>query len=320
MTASRDSYPIPGTLNVALALGASGTCAALLFGASHAASWPGRLGYAVAFSFVANTVFSLLHEAVHRTLHRNRLVNEAVGMVAAALFPTSLTFQRICHLGHHRRNRTDAEMFEMYGPGDNRFLKALQMYGILTGFYWTLAPLGCVLFLVAPGLFALPKRATAVEVRQTGLAAMLSGFEGDIPGARIRLEVLFAAAFQALLFLALGLTFAGWLTCYWAFALNWGALQYADHAWTIRDIRNGAWNLRVNPIVRALFLNYHHHLAHHQHPNVPWIHLGRLVDEAAPRPRFLSIYLRMWKGPTPATEPPPSRIEPGFAAVLDAQR
>ncbi len=48
----------------------------------------------------------------------------------------------------------------------------------------------------------------------------------------------------------------------------WGL---ADHAFSPRDVVNGAWNLRVLPWTRALALNYHHHKAHHhgdddQHP------------------------------------------------------
>ena len=68
--------------------------------------------------------------------------------------------------------------------------------------------------------------------------------------------------------------------CYAAFAINWSSLQYTDHAFSKLDVRDGAWNLRVNPSTRLLFLNYHHHLAHHRHPQVPWIHLGRFVDPA----------------------------------------
>lgn len=29
-------------------------------------------------------------------------------------------------------------------------------------------------------------------------------------------------------------------------------------------ISEGMWNLKVNPLVRTLFFNYHHQLAHHQ--------------------------------------------------------
>jgi fatty acid desaturase len=120
----------------------------------------------------------------------------------------------------------------------------------------------------------------------------------------MRLEILLSAAIQLLAWWTLDLTPVGWGACYAAFAVNWSALQYADHAWSDLDVRDGAWNLRVNRVVQYVFLNYHHHLAHHQHPEIPWIHLGKFVDVRAPRPSFLSIYLSMWKGPRPL---PPDR-------------
>ena len=92
--------------------------------------------------------------------------------------------------------------------------------------------------------------------------------------------------------------------CYAAFALNWSSLQYADHAWSELDVKEGAWNLRVNKVVQWLFLNYHHHKAHHQHPDVPWVHLHHHVDFSEPRPSFFRIYLSMWRGPRPMPEDP----------------
>lgn len=113
------------------------------------------------------------------------------------------------------------------------------------------------------------------------------------------MEVLFTAAFQVLLFSMLHLRWSGWLACYAAFAINWSSLQYADHAFSPLDAQTGAWNLRVNPITRLFFLNYHHHLAHHQNPHVPWLHLGRFVGGDVERPAFWRMYLMMWRGPRP---------------------
>jgi fatty acid desaturase len=79
--------------------------------------------------------------------------------------------------------------------------------------------------------------------------------------------------------------------------VNWSALQYADHAFSPLDPKDDAWNLKVNPVVRALFLNYHHHLAHHNAPQVPWLHLPKLVRPDSAQPSFWRIYLRMWRGP-----------------------
>jgi fatty acid desaturase len=289
--------PIPGALNVALAIGAPAVALGLLAVASHTASWGWRIGAAVAFSYVNNTIFALLHEAVHGHLHPNRRINEAIGRVMAAFFPTGLGFQRICHLGHHRRNRSDAEVFDYILPGESRLVKTLQWYGLLTGIYWLALPIGCLVYLLWPGPFSIPAWMRESRVfRETSAQAMVSGFE-SAPERTIRLEILFSLTLQAAFISILDLTMAGWAACYAAFAVNWSSLQYADHAFTERDVRDGAWNLRVNRVVQFLFLNYHHHKAHHQNSQVPWLHLSKYVDVSEYRPSFLRIWLRMWKGP-----------------------
>ncbi|HKO59313.1 MAG TPA: fatty acid desaturase [Thermoanaerobaculia bacterium] len=280
---------IPGALNVALTALAGAACCALLRLASHGAWWQVTLA-AVAFSFANNTMFSLLHESVHGIAHRNRRANEALGIFAAAFFPTSLSLQRLFHLGHHVHNRTEEEQFDYLRPGDRPLLKRAQWYSILTGLYWVFVPLGALAYALWPGFFEKPW----VAARQTGGASVFAFLRGA-PVGRIRLEVLFSIAVQVSLFS----TWQGWLACYAAFAVNWSSLQYADHAFSPLDVRDGAWNLRVNPVTRLLFLNYHHHLAHHQNPHVPWLHLGQFVDERAERPRFWRVWLAMWRGPRP---------------------
>jgi fatty acid desaturase len=303
---SNERLSIPGTLNIALVLVASATACALLWFVSQSTSWVVRGLGAIAFSFVANTLFSLLHEAVHRHLHANATVNEALGILCAAFFPTGLMFQRVVHFGHHRRNRTDWELFDHYQPGVPRYKTLFRLYCLLTGFFWLSAPLGCALYLLLGPLFR-------SHVFMHGICRWY-GFEpmvvdlARVPGWRMRAEIVFTVMFQALLVIALDLTLLGWGLCYVAFALNWCSLQYTDHAWTRRDIVEGASNLRVNRIVQWIFLNYHHHLAHHRHPEVPWIHLPKYVDFAQPRPSFLGTYLRLWRGPTPTDEPPPAAL------------
>ncbi|MBI3299048.1 MAG: fatty acid desaturase [Elusimicrobia bacterium] len=291
--------PVPARLNALLLLAAVSADAGLLWTASHADGWAAPIAAAVAFSFVNNTVFSLLHESVHGILHPRPSINEWGGRVAAAFIPTGLGFQRIFHLGHHRRNRTAVEQFDYYRPGERRWLKAAQWYAILTGLYWAFLPLGAVVYLLWPGCFRrFPLRGDSALAGQTSADAMLGGFD-EAPEAALRLEILFTGLLQAAVFAVLDLSPGGWLLCYAAFAVNWSSLQYADHAWSALDVTEGAWNLSVNPVVKALFLNYHDHLAHHQRPRTPWIHLPKYVDSSRPRPSFLSVYASMWRGPRP---------------------
>lgn len=103
------------------------------------------------------------------------------------------------------------------------------------------------------------------------------------------------------------------------FGFTWSALQYADHAYSVRDIRNGAWNLKVHPITKAFFLNYHDHLAHHQHPNVPWIHLPKFVDPNVEKPAFLAIYLKMWKGLVKLDQNEPAPIDSELDSLIERE-
>ena len=300
MRAVTGTRAIPGTLNVCLLMGTSWVAGWLLHLASHAPTWWQVTLAVLGFSFVNNTIFSLLHESVHGIFHRNRSVNEWAGRSAAAFFPTALTFQRIFHLRHHRNNRTEVEQFDYLRPTDNRLLKYAQWYAILTGLYWMASPLGMLVYLIWPGAFRMKwLRAEDSRVaQQTAADAMLEGFD-NAPTNRIRQEILFTLLVQVALVWLAQATWQGWLLCYAAFAVNWSSLQYADHAWSEFDVREGAWNLRVNKLVQWLFLNYHHHKAHHQHPDVSWLNLSEHVDFTEQRPSFFKIWLSMWRGPRP---------------------
>ena len=291
-------FPIPGRLNIGLALLSAAAFSFLLWLVSHTDNLLLRLLGAVAFSYANNTIFSLLHESAHGVFHSSARLNTLFGRWLAAFFPTAFTLQRFFHLGHHSRNRSTAERFDYIAPGENVLLKNVQWYGILTGLYWLLPPLSCIVYFIAPGAFTsrMLREEEAAWSQQSGAGAMIEHVE-RLPRGVVRLEILFSLLWQAALFRALHLTLAGWLLCYAAFAVNWSSLQYADHAWSPLDAVEGAWNLRVNRLVRWLFLNYHHHRAHHENPKVSWIHLPGLVARGEPRPSFLRIYLSMWRGP-----------------------
>src|SRR6185436_11887165 len=296
--------PVPGKLNIFLALVTIVVTLSMLWIASHTGSALWFIASVIAFAFLNNTVFSLLHEAVHGIFHPNLAVNNWAGRILAAFFPTGFTFQRIAHLGHHRRNRTDAELFDYYKPGDNLLFKYVQWYGILTGIYWLIPPLASLLFLCTP--VPLIKRIMAYSETsdisyQTSADGMLSGYK-NAPFGRIKGEILLTIFIQVAIFYFLDLNLWGWLACYAAFGFNWSSLQYTDHAFAERHVYDGAWNLRVNKIVQYLFLNYHHHKVHHQNPSISWFYLGRYVDDDEFRPTFMEIYLKMWRGPRPLPE------------------
>lgn len=301
---------IPNRRNALILISAGAVNAAALWAASHAAAWWQVALAALVFAFSNNTLFALLHEAVHGVLFTNRRFNRIGGIVAAAWFPTGFLVQRAFHLTHHRNNRTRFEQFDYIHDDDIKWLKYAQWYAILTGLYWAITVVGVALFALTPRLLRVKtlRRKDSQLATQTSSGPYLDAVDA-LPPLPARLELVFAAAWQLGLAWTLGLSWTGWLVCYAAFALNWSSLQYADHAFSPLDPKRGAWNLRVPRLVRWIFLNYHFHLAHHQHPQAPWTDLPRLVDPNEPQPSFFSIWRSMWAGPRPYPGDP-ERAEP----------
>ena len=81
-------------------------------------------------------------------------------------------------------------------------------------------------------------------------------------------------------------------------------MQYVHHYGTERHVTRGARNLRLWAPIDRLWLNHNWHLAHHEHPTVPWIHLPRLIPESETVERgfLLWSYLKMWRGPRKASK------------------
>ncbi len=292
------SYDIPTSLNIAIVVATLALTWWLLWLGSHATP-----GYALlaawGFAIFNNTLFSLLHEAVHGVLARQRGLNEALGHLCAAAFPTSLTMQRIAHLGHHQRNRSDRELYDYYLPHESRRLRNVWLYaGNLCGLYWFCIPLSNLLFLAAPWLYSSRWFVHGVA-RKLGFEPYVEEIAAHSKG-RLWLECLLALGYQSTLWLVLDLNWQGWLLCHGLFALHWSALQYVDHAWSRRHVIEGAWNLKVLPPFRLAALNYHYHLAHHRHPEAPWTYLPRLLRPEDPRPTFWGIYFSLWGGTRPA--------------------
>jgi fatty acid desaturase len=290
-------YRIPDALNVVvIALQCAGVAACMsALPSVHRAS--GLLLLVVAFAVVMNSVYATIHEAEHRMLFSDRRMNEAAGVALALLFPAPFHLLRQGHLGHHLRNRSDDEAFDLYFDGEHPIWKRLQLYGILTGFYWLVAVLANVVVLVVPFVM----RREHFEFDRPSAAFM------DALNPRytnyIRAEAIAAIGLHTILLVTLGIPLWKYAVMYAAFGFSWSAMQYVHHFGTPRHVLEGARNLWLWRPVDLVWLNHNWHLTHHKHPTVPWIHLPRLGQEENPDRGFLPFhYLRMWRGPRKATE------------------
>ncbi|WP_435954720.1 fatty acid desaturase family protein [Dryocola sp. BD626] len=272
-----------------LSLTLSGSC---LWVVSHA-PWYWAITGIWFFALINNMPFAIMHEAVHGVAAESRWANRLIGVIAGWAFPMSFLLQRKAHLDHHNHNRTDRELYDYFLPNQLRWLRNSWLYlGNLFGFYYFCVVLGNAIWLVAWWFY----RSTFFVKR----VAPVLGFGSQVaelaalPVFAVWCELALAFTWQAILFWLLDLNILAYTACLWGFALHWSALQYVNHAWSRRDVKNGAWNLKVLPLSRWLALNYHFHLAHHQHPAAPWYELPSLVDDQ-PRPTFWRIWFSLWR-------------------------
>ena len=290
--------------NAALSLGIVSVLLFLLWAASHSSGIVFLLS-ATAFAFLGLNNYALIHEACHGNLNADHRINHWLGALLGWLFPVSFTFMQKAHQVHHRNNRTDGEMFDYYYPDDNLLIKYAQWYSILIGIYPPIIPLGSLLMALLPGIFQLQPWQTA---RSSSII-----FDRDIFNtgviARIRLEVLLGICFWVTLWQALDLEPVATAVLYAVFWVNWSTRQYVTHAFSPRDVMNGAWNLRVSRLMGWIFLNGQWDLVHHQHPNARWQELP-VLGKTSQRPiPYWRQYLRLWAGPRPNREAAPVALD-----------
>lgn len=302
-----EQYPIPVRANltiVAVQLFAIAACILALRGAEEL--WQVAL-LALLFGVVMNSVYAMIHEAEHGILHPHPKVNAGLGVLLALFFPAPYHLIRQGHIGHHLRNRSDDEAFDLYFDGEYFFTKCIQWYGILSGLFWVTIAIGNVAILFLPIL--LHKRLYRFDRPTFAL------FDSLNPAYRrlIQAEALAVIGLHAAIIVGLEIPPLRYFAMYFGFGFSWSALQYLHHYGTERHVVRGARNVWIGRLLDAVLLNHNWHLTHHKHPTVPWRYLPEIGCQEDPERSFLLWhYLKMWKPPRYSRE----RVENRYAGNI----
>jgi fatty acid desaturase len=300
---TRAGMPIPARLNLAVAAVQLVALCALLWAAGRVHDWAGVALLSLAYGVVMNSGYAMLHEAEHNLLHPNRFVNQTVGAILALFFPAPFHLIRQGHIGHHIRNRSDDEAFDLYFPGENPFWKYLQLYGTLTGLFWVLIYLTNIVVAFRPAIIK-PRGAWRNRPTEAFLESLNPKYR-----RLIQLEAWAVILTHAAMIHFWKIPLGNYLAVMFGFGFVWSAMQYAHHYGTVRDVAKGAMNLRTFGLLDLVWLNHNWHLNHHQHPTVPWVYLPSLSAGGEERGSLLAAYLREWRGPQFSTE----RVENRYA-------
>lgn len=285
-------YPIPGRLNLLIFAVQLTALVCLLVSVGRIESWRGLLLIGFFYALVMNSAYSLIHEAEHNMFHSNSRINVAAGVILALFFPAPFHLIRQTHLGHHLRNRSDDEAFDLYFKGQNPLLRYGQIYSTLSGFFWFSLAVGTLLGPILP--FILRSKFWKFDRMSESITESLN----PRYWRWIQLESLAAIVLHASLIYFGGARFLHYFLVLYAFGLMWSSMQYIHHFLAERDVRFGAFNLKSFFLFDWILLNHNWHLNHHAHPTVPWLYLPVIdVGKRGKRRSFWLAYLRLWRGP-----------------------
>ena len=286
------AHLIPWRLNLAIAVVQLAVALLIILVSSLATAWWQLALLSGGLAVVGNSIYALMHEAQHRILAPWQWLNDGLGVVLALFFPAPFHLLRQGHLGHHLRNRSDDEAFDFYFAGDNPVWKWLQLYGILSGFFWVTIVCSNLLVLLCPA--AVYRRLFRFDRPSAALFGSLNPRYWPV----IRCEAAAALTLHGLLIWGLNIPPTSYALVYSGFGFTWSAMQYVHHFGTGRDVVDGSRNLWLFAPLDVLWLHHNWHHTHHQHPTVPWIYLPALsAAKNADREFLLWHYLRMWRGP-----------------------
>jgi fatty acid desaturase len=298
---------LPNRLNAVIMVIQLGAIFSCFWAASRVSSGAGIAALACAFAALMVSVYSILHEAEHGVLFTQRTANVVGGVVAALFFGAPFHLLRQGHIGHHLRNRSDDEAFDLWFDGESPVWKWMQWLGVLTGLFYFTILMGNIVVLLFP--FILKRRWFGFDRPS---AAFMDALNPQYQLA-VKLEACGVLVMHGLIVWLMGIPLMNYVLLYAAFGFLWSGMQYVHHYATERHITRGARNLRIVWFLDKLWLNHNWHRVHHEHPTVSWIHLEKMGKEAGDDRRFLPwVYLRMWSGPRKAA----THVENLFAGKI----
>ncbi|MFV8327215.1 fatty acid desaturase family protein [Flavobacterium sp. ZS1P14] len=296
----KELYSIPAKKNISIIV----ICSVLYFSLLYTSSLTHLLIYkfllGIVFGIVMIPVYSLMHESVHYTLHPNSFWNLFLGRWLCTIFIFSYSFYRHCHFKHHKKNRTDEEMWDLYYEHQNKWFRFGNLYLMMIGLGYLGVMLSVVLFAIAPQLVN-----STLFKKHTEIKGFVEGFDDVLKLKTSQIESICIIIFQVLCLWFINWDFSTWIIFYLINGFIWSSQNYVNHAFSPRDIINGAHNLKVPVWLNLVYLNFNLHLAHHQNPKIPWLHLPQYIKNSDGRITFLRNYLSLWKGPQLTKEPSP---------------
>ena len=175
-------------------------------------------------------------------------------------------------------------MWDLYYKHQVKWKRYGTLYGMMIGLGYFSLWLSVLLFAFVSRLIYSPLFYSHKEV-----GGFITGSDRKEKITKSRWESWIVIIFHAVLFIILGLKWKAWLTLFIMHGFLWSSQNYVNHAYRPRDIINGAHNLKIPSWLKWVYLNFNLHLAHHQNPKIPWIHLPSFIKNGKNEYHFSKI-------------------------------
>ena len=218
---------------------------------------PVRLAGIVVIAISIQAMGTLMHEALHGNVFRNRFLDRWVGFVCGIPTCFSSSAYKVTHLNHHRHTRSERDIDEFsYSCKTHRQSRVLFYASFLVG---------SILY-----MFVVPLKSYAMASRPMR--------------RRIAMEyAVMIFCYAAATGWALRLGHPEWLLWYWIYPVGIAVLlsnirALAEHMGTSGkgDAFSKTRTTTSNPVVSFLMLNLNYHLEHHLFPGIPWYNLPKI--------------------------------------------
>jgi fatty acid desaturase len=250
---------------------------------------PGTVALAVfAISCTSNGLFSVLHEAIHRSLAPTTRIplfrisaNDLLGRVIGILFGSPFDFISTAHVTHHSVNRSPSEHLEVYDDS----MTPAERRSFLIGYYFFLLGGLYKAELIVPMVLWLPKRTALALLEKAFPAHTMAGLvlkricRSPYHLRAIRLDALAIVA-------CIGLSAALYGRYWWILAVHFviraflvSFLDYTYHYASPLGNRVHGYNLALPRFLSALILNFNYHGIHHRFPALPWRSLRHVFND-----------------------------------------
>ncbi|WP_412745947.1 fatty acid desaturase [Krasilnikovia sp. MM14-A1004] len=274
----------------------------------------------VPFALFTTPLWSLLHEAIHGSLLRDRTWNDRYGRALAVCYGAPFPLLKAGHLLHHRFSRTPRERTEVYDP-------ARTSWGAHAPAYYLRLVGGLYLAEAASVILApVPRRGWALLARHLDGPGTVTAMLLDSVAARrlgtFRADAALIAGLYAAALVSYGTH--GWMlvAALLARAFLVSVADNSYHYGTPLDEPLEAMNLRLPRPLETFVLAFNLHGVHHRHPGLAWPDLRRrfAAENDVFHLGWFGAVARQARGPIPATGvaggPPP----PGPTAASAGHR